>query len=202
MNLSSRALLDSACCLTTKKCLNLFESQVHSGLWLFSCSAMSDSMTPWTIAHQASLSFAISQSFSNSCPLNLWCHPIISFSVVPFSFFQSFPASESFPVSLFFVSGGQSIGAPVSVSVLPMNTQSWFPLGWTSLISLLSSGLSRVFSSSTVQKDQFFVTQLSLWSNSHIHMWLVGNAIALTIQTFVGKVMSLLFNILGLYCCV
>ena len=168
--------------------------QLLSHVWLF--------MTPWTIAHQASLSFAISQSFSNSCPLNLWWHPIISFSVVPFSFFQSFPASESFPVSLFFVSGGQSIGAPVSVSVRPLNTQSWIPLGWTSLISLQSSGLSRVFSSSTVQKDQFFVTQLSLWSNSHIHMWLVGKAIALTIQTFVGKVMSLLFNILGLYCCV
>ena len=161
--------------------------QSLSHVWLF--------MTPWTVAHQASLSFTISQSFSNSCPLNLWCHSIISFSVVPFSFFQSFPTSESCPVSLFFVSGGQ--GAPASRSILPMNTQSWFPLGWTALISLLSSGLSRVFSSTTIQKHQLFGAQLSLWSNSYIHTWLVGKAIALTIQTFVGKVMSLLFNTLG-----
>ena len=163
--------------------------QSLSHVWLF--------MTPWTVAHQASLSFTISQSFSNSCPLNLWCHPIISFSFAPFSSFQSFPASESFPMSLFFASGGQSIGAPASISVLPMNTQSWFSLGWSGLISLLSSGLCRVFSSTTVQKHQFFSAQLSLWSNSHIHTWVVGKAIALTKQTFVGKVLSLLFNTLG-----
>ena len=96
--------------------------------------------------------------YSNSCPSSLWCHPTISFSVVPFSsHLQSFPASGSFQMSQFFTSGGQSIG--VSASVLPMNIQDWFPLGWTGWISLQSRGLSRVFSNTTVQ---FFGTQLSL----------------------------------------
>ena len=100
--------------------------------------------------------------WSNSCPLNQWCHPTISSSVVPFSSrLQSFPASGSFQMSLFFASGGPSIGASASVSVLPMNTQAWFPLGWTGLISLQSKGFSRVFSNTTVQKYQFFGTQLS-----------------------------------------
>ena len=108
--------------------------------------------------------------YSNSCPLSRWCHPTISSSVVPFSSpLQSFPASGSFPMSQFFASGGQSIGA----SVLPMNIQDWFPLGWTSWISLLSKGPSRVFSNTTVQKHQFFGAQLSLYSNSHIHTWLL-----------------------------
>ena len=104
------------------------------------------------------------------CPLptpgacsSRWCHPAISASVVPFSLcFQSFPASGSFPVSQFFASGGQSIGVSVSASVLPMNSQVWFPSGLTGLISLQSKGLSRVFSSTTVQKHQFFGAQLSL----------------------------------------
>ena len=100
---------------------------------------------------------------SNSCPSSRWCHPTISSSVVPFSSsLQSFPASGSFPTSQFFTSGGQSIGVSASASVLPMNIQNWFPLGWTSLISLQSKGLSRVFFNTTVQKCQFFVTQLSL----------------------------------------
>ena len=91
----------------------------------------------------------------NPCPLCWCCHPTISSSVIPFSScFQSFPASESFPLSQFFTSGGQSIGA--SASVLPVNTQDWFPLGWTGWISLLSKGLSRVFSNTTVQKNQIF----------------------------------------------
>ena len=94
--------------------------------------------------------------------------PILS-SAIPFSCLHSFPASGSFPVSQFFLSGGQSIGASASASVLPVNIQDWFPLGWTGWISLLSKGLSRVFSNTTVQKHQFFSTQLSLWSNSHIH---------------------------------
>ena len=90
---------------------------------------------------------------SNSFLLSLWCHPTISFSVVPFSFcLQSFPASGSFPVSQLFASGGQSMGASASASVLPMNIQGWFPLGWTVLISLYSKGLARVFSNTTVQK--------------------------------------------------
>ena len=113
---------------------------------------------------------------SNSCPSSWWCHPNISSSVVPFSpCLQSFPASGSFPVSHFFASGGQSIGASASASVLPMNIQGWFPLGLTGLISLQSKGLSRVFSNTTVQKHQFFGAQLSLWSNSLIHTWLLEN---------------------------
>ena len=98
---------------------------------------------------------------SNSCPSSQWCHPIISSSVIPFSScLQSFPASGSFPVNQFFESGGQSIGASASASVLLMNIQDWFPLGLTVLISLLSKGLSKVFSNTTVQKHQFFDAQL------------------------------------------
>ena len=101
--------------------------------------------------------------YSNSCPLSRWCHPTISSSVVPFSSSpQSFPASGAFPVSQFFTSGGQNIGASTSISVLPKNTQDWSPLGWTGWISLQSKGLSRVLSNMTVQKHQFFSTQLSL----------------------------------------
>ena len=137
--------------------------QLLSHVWLF--------VTPWTPAHQASLSFTISQS-SNSCPLSQWCHPTISSSVTLFSFGrQSLPATGSFLMSQFFASGGQCIGA--SASVLHMNIQDWFPLGLTGLISLLSKGISRVFSSTTVQNHQFFHTQPLLWSNSHFHMWLL-----------------------------
>ena len=119
---------------------------------------------------------------SNSCASSLWCHPTISSSVVPFSSrLQSFPASGSFPVSQFFASGGQSIGVSASSSVLPRNIQDWSPLGWTGWISLQTKGLSRVFSNTTVQKHQFFSIQPSLWSNSHIHTWLLEKA--LTIQT-------------------
>ena len=107
--------------------------------------------------------------YSNSCPLSWWCHPTISSSVVSFSScLQSLPASGSFPMSQFFTSGGQNIGA--LVSVLLMSIQDWFPLGSTGLMSLQSKGLSRVFST-TVQKHQFFGTQLSSQSNSHIHTW-------------------------------
>ena len=99
-------------------------------------------------------------------------HPTISSSVVPFSFcLQFFPASGSFQMSQFFASGGQSIGVSASASVLPMNIQDWFPLGWTGWISLQSQEHSRVFSNTTVQKHQFFSPQLSLWSNSHIYIW-------------------------------
>jgi len=109
---------------------------------------------------------------SNSCPSSRWCHPTISSSVIPFfSSPQSFPASGSFPISQFFAPSGQSIGA--SASVLPMNIQGWFPFGLTGLISLQSKGLSRVFSNNTFQKHQFFGAQLSLWSKSHIHTWLL-----------------------------
>ena len=99
----------------------------------------------------------------NSCPLSRWCHPTISSSVVPFSScLQSFPASGSFPMSQFFMSGGQSIGVSASTTVLPVNTQDWSPLGWTGWISLQSKGLSRVFPNTLVQKHQFFGAHLSL----------------------------------------
>ena len=100
--------------------------------------------------------------YSNSCPSSRWCHPTISSSVVPFSsHLQSFPASGSFQMSQLFASGGQSIRVSASTSVLPMNTQDWSPLEWAGWISLQSKGLSRVFSNTTVQKHQFFGTQLS-----------------------------------------
>ena len=109
---------------------------------------------------------------SNSCPSSQGCHPTISSSVIPFSSrLQTFPASGSFSMSQFFASGGQSIGASASASVLPINIQDQFPLEWTGWISLQSKGLSRVFSNTTVQKRQFFSAQLSSQSNSHIHTW-------------------------------
>ena len=132
--------------------------------------------TPWTAACQASLSFTISQNLLKLMSIELvmaWCHPAISSSVLPFSCFKSFPASGSFPMSQLFTSGGQSIEASPSASVLPVNIQGWFPLWLTGLICLQSKGLSRVFSNMTVQKHQFFSTQPSLWSNSHICTWLL-----------------------------
>ena len=113
---------------------------------------------------------------SNSCPLNQQCHPAISSSVIHFSFcIQSFPESGSFVMSWLFTSGGQSIGASTSfsVSILTMNIQDWFSLELIVLISLQSKRLSRIFSSSTIQKHQFFSTQPSLWFNSHTHTWLL-----------------------------
>ena len=110
--------------------------------------------------------------YQNPWPSSQWCHPSISSSVVPFSSCpQSLPASGSFPRSQLFEWGGQSIRVSASASVLPMKTQDWFPLEWTGWISLQSKGLSRVFSNTTVQNHQFFSTQLSSQSNSHIHTW-------------------------------
>ena len=134
--------------------------------------------------------------YTNSRPLSRWCHPTISSSVVPFSSCpQSYPASGSFPMSKLFTWGGQSIGVSASASVLPMNTQDWSLLGWTGWILLQFKGLSRVFSNTTVQKHQFFGARLSL-QLSHPYMT-TGKTIALTRRTFVGKVMSLLFNMLS-----
>ena len=116
----------------------------------FSCSVVSDSLQPHGLQHARPPS-PTPGVYSNSCPLSRCCHPTISSSVIPFSCLQSFPASRSFPVSQLFTSGGQSIGISASASVLPMNIQHWFPLGWTGLISLQSKGLSRVFSNTTVQ---------------------------------------------------
>ena len=134
--------------------------------------------------------------YSNSCQLSQWCHSTGSFSVTPFSSCpQSFPASESFPVSRLIASGGQSIG--VLASILPMNIQGWFPFRLTVLLSLLSKGLSRLFSSSTVQKHQFFSTQSSLCPTlTSIHDYLIKTT-ALSIWTFVGKVLSLLSKMLS-----
>ena len=139
----------------------------------FSRSVVSDSLQPHESQHTRPPSPSpIPRVYPNPCPLSRWCHPTISFSVVPFSSCpQSFPASGSFPMSQLFASGGQSIRVSASTSVLPMNTQDWSPLGWTDWISLQSKGLSRVFSNTTVQKHQFFGTQLSSQSNSHIHTW-------------------------------
>ena len=130
----------------------------------FSCSVMSESLQPHEPQHaRPPCPSPIPGVYSNPCPLSWWCHPAISSSVVPFSSCpQSFPASGSFPMSQLFMSGGQSIGVSASTSVLPMNTEDWSPLGWTGRISLQSKGLSRVFSNTTVQKHQFFSTQLSL----------------------------------------
>ena len=108
--------------------------------------------------------------YPNPCPLSRWCHPTISSSFVPFCL-HSFPATGSFQMSQLFTAGGQSIGVSASASVFPMNTQDWSPFRWTGWISLQSKGLSRVFSNTTVQKHQFFGTQLSSQSNFHIHTW-------------------------------
>ena len=114
---------------------------------------------------------------SNSCPLIQWCSLTISSSVTPFSFcFQSLPPPRSFPMSWLFPLSGQSIGASALASVLPMIIQGWFHLGLTGLIFMLSKGLSRVFSNTTIWEHQFFGTQPSLWSNSHVHTWLLGKS--------------------------
>ena len=133
---------------------------------------MSDSLLPHGMQHTMLPCPSLSPRVcSNSCPLSQWCHPIISSSGIPFSSCtQSFPASESFPMSWLFASGSQSIGASVSASVLPMNIQDWFPLGLADLISLQSKRLSRVFSSTTIRKHQFFGIQPSLWSNIHTRL--------------------------------
>ena len=130
----------------------------------FSCTEVSNSLWPHGLQHvRLPFPSPTPGAYSNSCPLSQWCHKTISSSVVPFSSCpQSFPASGSFPVSPFFASGGQSIRVSASASVLPMNIQDWFPLGWTGWISLQSKGLSRIFSNTTVQKHQFFGPQLSL----------------------------------------
>ena len=139
----------------------------------FSCSVVSDSLRPHESQHARPPCPSPSPGVhSNSRPFSRWCHPAISSSVVPFSScLQSLPASESFPMSQLFAWGGQSAGVSASASVLPMKTQDWSLLGWIVWISLQSKGLLRVFSNIPVQKHQFFSTQLSSQSNSHIHTW-------------------------------
>ena len=145
---------------------------------VLSDSLLSDSLRPHELQHaRPPCPSPTPGVHSNSCPSSRWCHPAMSFSVIPFSSCpQPLPASESFPMSQLFSWGGQSIGVSALASVLPMNTQGWSPLGWTGWISLQSKGLSTVFSNTsntTVQKHQFFGTQLSSHSNSHIHTWLL-----------------------------
>ena len=163
----------------------------------FSRSVMSDSLWPHGLQHaRLPCPLLTPRACSNSCPSSQWCHPTISSSVVLFwSCPQSLQASGSLPMSQFFASGGQSIGVSASASVLPMNIQDRFPLGLTGLISLQSKELSRVFSNTTVQKYQFFGAQLS-YSSTLTYMT-TGRDLALTRQTFVGKVMSLLFSMLS-----
>ena len=141
----------------------------------FSHSVVSNSLWPHGLQHsRPPCSSPTRGVYSNSCPLYWWFHPTTLSSVVPISsHLQSSPASGSFQMSQFFTSGGQSIGVSASASILSMNIQDWFPLGGTGLISLQPKGLSRVFSNATVQKHQSFGIQLSLWSNSHIHTWLL-----------------------------
>ena len=163
-----------------------------------SCSVVSDSLRPHEPQHtRPPCPSPAPGVHPDPCPLSQGCHPTISSSVIPFSSCpQCFPASGSFQINQLFASDGQSTGVSASTSVLPKNTQDLSPLGWTCWISLQSRGLSRVFSNTKVQKHQLFSAQLSSQSNSHIHTWPL-ETIALTRQTFVAKVMSLLLNMLS-----
>ena len=139
----------------------------------FSGSVVSDSLQPQGLQH-ASLPCPSPTPGACSDPSSCWCHPTISSSVIPVSSrLQSFPASGSFPISHFFTSGGQSIGASASATVLPMNIQNRFSLGLTGWISLQSKGLSGSLLQHHSWKDQFSTAQFSLWSNSYIHTWLL-----------------------------
>ena len=160
---------------------------------------MSDSLQPHGLHHARLPCSSPSPGVcSHSCLLSLWCYPTISSAVVPFSScLQSFPASGSFPKSQFFTSGGQSIGASASASVLPVNIQGWYPLALTGFISLLSRRLSRVFSSTAVQRHQFFSVQSFFVVQLSYPCMTTGKTIALTIRTFAGQVMPLLFNTLS-----
>ena len=161
-------------------------------------SAVFDSLWPHGLQHaRPPYASSTPEVYSNLCPLSCWCHPTISSSVITFSsYLQSFQASEYFQMSQYFTSGGQRVGVSASASVLPMNTQDWSPLGWTSWISLQSKGLSRVFSKTTVQNHQFFGLSF-LYSPTLTSIHDYWKTMALTRWTFVGKVMSLLFNLLS-----
>ena len=134
-----------------------------SYVWLFA--------NPWTVALQASLSFTVSRSLLKFMSLEGVMLMTISSSAAPFFYLQSFPASGSFPMNWVFTSGDQSIGVLAWASVFPVTIQTFFPLGLTGLIFLLSKGLSRIFSSTRIRKHQFFGAQPSSQSNSHIHPW-------------------------------
>ena len=151
-------------CCFWMKLLQFSSIQLLSSVWLF--------VTPWMQHFRPRCPSPTPWVHSNSSPSSRWCHPAISSSVVPFSYCpQSLPASDSFPVSQPFAWGGQSTGVSVLASVLPKKSQGWSPSEWTSWISLQSKGLWRLFSKTTVQKHQFFGTQPSSQSKSHIHTW-------------------------------
>ena len=164
----------------------------------FSRSVVSDSLWTHGLQHtRLPCPSPTPEAYSNSCPSRWWCHKTISYSVIPFSScLQSFPTSGSFPMSQFFTSGGQSIGVSASASVIQMNIQDWFPLGWASLISLQSKRLSRVFSNTSSKASVLWLSAFFMVQLSHPYMT-TGKTIALTRWTFVGKVMSLLFNMLS-----
>ena len=170
------------------KSVYLYKDLVFSSVQ-FSRSVVSDSLRPHELQHaRPPCPSPTPKVYPDSCPLSPWCHLTISSSVIPFSSCpQSLPALIQ--MSQLFASGGQSIRVSASTSVLPVNAQDWYLLGWTGWISLQSKGHSRVFSNTTVQKHQFFGAQLSIYD-----YW---KTIALTRRTFVGKVMSLLFNMLS-----
>ena len=166
--------------------IHYWSVQFRGSVWLFQPHGLQHTRPPCASSTPG--------AYSNSCPLSQWCHPTISSTVIPFSScLQSFPASGSFPVSQFFTSGGQSIGVSGSASVLPMNIQDWFHLGLTDLISLLSKGLSRVFSNAQFKSINSLALSF-LYSPLSQQYMTTGKPIALTRWTFVGKVMSLLFK--------
>ena len=178
-------ILDFSICISLVQLISVTQSCLT--LW----DSMNCSMPGFPVHHQL-------PEFTQTRPSNQWCHPAISSSVISSSSCpQSLPASESFPMSQLFAWGGQSTGVSASASFLPKKSQGWSPSGWSGWISLQSKGLSMVFSNTTLQNHQFFDSQLSSQSNSHIHYMTTGKTIALTRWTFVGKVMSLLFNVLS-----
>jgi len=192
--------------LTTKLVSSIFWNlhwclilKVHLRLVLLSHSVVPDSLQPHGLQHaRLSCPSSSPRACSNPCPLSQWYHPMTSSSVAHFiSCLQSFPASGSFQMSQIFASGGQSIGASASASVFPMSIQDWFPLGLTGFISLLFKEFSRVFSSTNSSKASIFqCSTLFFVQLSHPYMT-TGKTTALIIWTFVGKAMSLLFNILS-----
>ena len=153
---------------TPKKEKSVLNSSVQFSRWV-----VSDALRPHELLHaRPPCPSPTPGVHSDSCPSSQWCHPAISSSFVPFSSCpQSLPASESFPMSQLFAWGGQSNGVSASALFPPKKSQGWSPSEWTGWISLQSKGLSRVFSNTTVQKYQFFGTQLSSQPNSHIHAW-------------------------------
>ena len=157
--------------LSTNGKLEISKRRIRSDQ--ISRSVMSDSLRPHGSQHTRPPGpLPTPRVHSNSCPSSRWCHPAISYSIFPFSSCpQSLPASGSFPMSQLFAWGGQSIGVSALTSFLPKKPQGWSPSEWTGWIFLQSKGLSWVFSNTTVQKHQFFSTQLSSQSNSHIHSW-------------------------------